>query len=122
MSARIIHLPSGRPVLDTGRVLVGLRHGERRPVGPATADQARLQQLMLHKPQPCRALTEAELDAQIRRNRDAWEEAHARQAAEPPEDDAPAPRPGVTLLLAVALAAAVLTIALASALWPVAAP
>jgi len=35
MSAQIIILPSGRPVLDTGKVLVGVRHGEP-PLTPRT--------------------------------------------------------------------------------------
>lgn len=57
MSAQIIILPSGRPVLNTGKVLIGLRHseppatprvldwGSHRP--PLSLDAERLQAAML---------------------------------------------------------------------------
>jgi hypothetical protein len=115
MSARIIHLPSGRPVLDTGKVLVGLRHGEQRPVGPTTADQQRLQ-TALQRPLRAQKLTEAELDRALHEQRE-WYDSLAEQMAEQQARRARAGRRrGTTRLLAAALAVAILALA-AAAVW-----
>lgn len=53
MSARIIHLPSGRVVVDTGKVHIGLRHYRQPGTYSLSADQERLQAALLQaRPEP----------------------------------------------------------------------